>query len=188
MAYRRDEFILQPLQALALGGIAERPQKPACLDLAFDEIVRCAFLQGLFGHRLVVQASEHHERYTWCRGVGPPYRTQPLCIGQPKVQQYHVDDTLRKIHLSLAHALHMRQFDVVRILLAEHLSEQTSVPKIIFDQKNCVDQFHDHLLVVRAAKLPVLGREPLPSTPGSVAPRIADLAVKTTLASRPTAT
>ena len=35
---------------LALDGVAQRPQQPARLDLALDEIVLCALLQGLQGH------------------------------------------------------------------------------------------------------------------------------------------
>src|SRR6266403_1929769 len=46
--------------ALALDGIAQGSQKPPRVDLAFDEIVLRAFLQGLRGQRLVVQARQYH--------------------------------------------------------------------------------------------------------------------------------
>ena len=110
MAHRRDEFVLQSLQALAFRGIAQRPQKAALLDLAFDEIVLCALLERLLGHGFIVQAREHHEGNTGRRGVGPPYRPQPLCIRQPRVEQDDVDRMLRKMPLGRAHAIHVRQF------------------------------------------------------------------------------
>ena len=141
MAHRRDEFVLQSLQALALGGIAQRSQNPARLDLAFDEIVLSAFLQGLLGQRFVVQARQHHEGTDGRGGVGPPYRSQSLCIGQSQVEQDNVDRMLRKILLGRTHASHVRQFCVVRALIVEHFAEQTGVSGIIFDQENCFDRF-----------------------------------------------
>ena len=52
----------------------------------------------------------------------------------------------RKMLLGRAHAVHMRQFDVMRAVFVEHFAEQTGVSEIIFDQENCFDQFRTHSL------------------------------------------
>ena len=63
---------------LALDGIAQGPQQPVRLDLAFDEIVLRAFLHGLCGQRLVVQACEHDQGRRGARLRGPAVRLPVL--------------------------------------------------------------------------------------------------------------
>ena len=58
-------------QALVLDGVAQRSQQTARLDLSLNEVVLRAFLEGLGGKRLVVQAREHHQRHARCRRAGP---------------------------------------------------------------------------------------------------------------------
>ena len=131
---------------LALDGVAQRPQQPALLDLALDEIVLRAQLERLHGQRLVVQACEHDHGDAGRSGVSPPYRFQSLCIGQTQVEQDNVDGVLRKMRLGIAHALHVRQLSVERALLVQHLADKTCVPGVIFDQEECFDQFRAHPL------------------------------------------
>jgi hypothetical protein len=145
MAHRRDEFVFQAFQALAFGGIAERPQNPAHLDLAFDEIVLGTFLQGLLGHRFVVQGRQHHEGGTGRGSVGAAYRAQSLRIGQSRVEQNDVDRMARQINLGRTHAVYVRQFDIVRAVIFEHFAEHAHVSGIIFNQENCFEQFRGHL-------------------------------------------
>jgi hypothetical protein len=47
---------------------------------------------------------------------------------------------LREMLLGRAHALHVRQLGVA--LFVEHLAEQTSVGRIVFDQENRIERFH----------------------------------------------
>src|ERR1700674_3517985 len=93
---------------LALDGIAQGSQKPARLDLALDEIVLRAFLQGLCGHRFVVQARQHHQGDAGRGCVGPPYRSQSLCIGQPQVEQDNVYRIRDKMTHRLLHGFKVR--------------------------------------------------------------------------------
>jgi len=57
---------------------------------------------------------------------------------------------LHKILLGRTHAIHMRHFRIMRALIIEHLTEQTGVSGIIFDQKNCLAQICTHLLGIHA--------------------------------------
>ena len=67
--------------------------------------------------------------------MSPPYRSQSLHIGQPQVEQHDVNRTLREIFLGLVHARRVHQLDVVRAELIEHLTEQTDVSGVVFDEK-----------------------------------------------------
>ena len=95
-----------------------------------------ALLQGLCGQRLVVQSGQHHQGDAGRDGVGPPYRSQSVSIGQPQVEQDDVDRMLRQVLLGLSHALHVGQFGCCEPLLVEHLAQQTGVSRVVFDQKN----------------------------------------------------
>ena len=85
--------------------------------------------------------------------MGPPYRFHPLGVGQPQVQEDHVNGMLRKIILGLTHALHVHQLGVLRSLFVEHLTEQTSVSGVIFDQENCFDRYQTHIPSLRRLDL-----------------------------------
>jgi hypothetical protein len=117
-----------------------------------------AFLQGLRGQRLVVQACQHQQRHARRRGVAPAYRFQSLCIGQPQVEQDDVDGVLRKVLLGLSHALHVRQFDVARALLPEHPAQQPGVSGVIFDQEKSRDRFPVHQIDLCCGNVAFVGQ------------------------------
>ena len=50
-----------------------------------------------------------------------------------------------KMLLGRAHAIDVRHFGVVRAVIIEHFTEQTSVSGIILDQENLLHQFRAHL-------------------------------------------
>ena len=94
-----------------------------------------AFLQGLCGQRLVVQARQHHQGDAGRGGVGAPYRSSPCASGKPRSSRMMSTACSAKMLLGLAHAIHMGQFGVVRALLVEHLAEQTGVSWVVLDQE-----------------------------------------------------
>src|ERR1700682_4877168 len=143
----REELVLElqlmctdevgfPLHAVALNGMTKSPGKRAIFDLTFDQIVLRAFLHGFGGQGLVVQARQHDHRHVWGRRVGPTNRIEAMPIRQAHVQQDDVHSTFRKVNLGLSEAQEVRQFEAARLLLAEHLAEQTDISRIILDQKN----------------------------------------------------
>jgi hypothetical protein len=69
-----------------------------------------------------------------------------LCVGQRQVEHDYVNRTRRKMLFGLTHTLHVRQFDLMRAWLTEHLAQQTGVPEVIFDQKKSCDRFLAHPL------------------------------------------
>src|ERR1700678_3465726 len=78
VAHCRNEFVLQSLQALALGRKTQSSQKPARCDLAFDKIVLLTFWRGLLAVHLVLKARKPPERDTGRGRPSPPYRSQSL--------------------------------------------------------------------------------------------------------------
>src|ERR1700678_1355650 len=80
----------------------------------------------------------------WRGCTGAPYRYQSLCIGQAEVEQDNVNRAYGQICLGILHAVHMDQFDVVRVLLGEHFAEQTRVSRIILNQENYFYRFWAH--------------------------------------------
>src|SRR6202011_5562044 len=89
------------------------------------------------------------------------YRSQSLNIGQTQVEQDNVKRPLRKELLGVAHALHMREFGVVRALLAEHLAEQTGVSRAVFDQQKYFDGFLAHALCLCCGNLTFVSQKSL---------------------------
>ena len=63
---------------LALDGVAHGPHEAARLNLAFNQIVLRAFLQGLGGQRLVVQTRQDDQGNARRGCAGPPYRFESL--------------------------------------------------------------------------------------------------------------
>ena len=120
------------LEGFALDGVSHGAQQAVRVDPALDQIVLRALLQGLDGKRLVIQAGQDDKWDRGCRGVGAPHGFEALGIGQSQVEEDHVDLALGKMFLSIAHAHDVRQFGVVRVLLVEHLAEQSSVSGIVF--------------------------------------------------------
>ncbi len=105
--------------------------------MALDEVVLRAFLQRFQGHRVVVEARQHHQRDAGCRGVGPPYPLESLRIGQSQVEQDDVGPALREVPLGVTHGSHERQLDEVRrTLLGEHFAKQASIAAVVLDQEN----------------------------------------------------
>ena len=92
---------------LALDGIAQGPEQPARLDLAFDEIVLRAFLQGSSGQGFVIQPRQHHQGVVGRDRADPPKRSQPMRVGQSQVQQDNVNPTARQILFGVAQTLHV---------------------------------------------------------------------------------
>ena len=96
-----------------------------------------AFLQGLCGQRLVVQAGQHHQRDAGRRGVRPPHGLQSLCVGQAQVEQDDVNGMLGKMITARPSLMFhdVRQLGIVRALLVEHLAEQAGVSRVVLDQE-----------------------------------------------------
>ena len=82
---------------LALGGIANRSQQPQCLDLAFDQKVLGALLQGQIGQRFVVATGQDNQRDARCSGVHPPHSIQPLRVRESWVEQNKVNVVVRQV-------------------------------------------------------------------------------------------
>ena len=99
---------------LAVDGMPQRSQQSAGVDLALDETALRAFLQSLFGHGLVFQAREHHQRDAVRGCAEPAHRFKSLRIGQPQIEQNDLNRMLRQVRLGLGQALHVRQFGFVR--------------------------------------------------------------------------
>src|SRR5680860_278317 len=78
----------------------------------------------------------------WARHTAP----SPCASGNPRSSKNNVDRVLRKMLLGLTHARHVRQFDVARALLVEHLAQQTGVSGVIFDQEQQRDRLLAHPL------------------------------------------
>ena len=70
--------------------------------------------------------------------------SSPCASGNPRSSRMMSTACSARYFSAVAHALHVRQFGVVRALLVEHLAEQTGVSGVIFDQENCLDRFHVH--------------------------------------------
>ena len=119
-------------------------RRPRGVDLALDETALRAFLQSCFGHGLVFQAREHHQRDVRRGCVDPAYRFKSLRIGQPQIEQDNLDCMLCQMRLGRADARHVRQFGVVRALLVEHLAERAGVCEVVFDQQNRFDRCLAH--------------------------------------------
>ena len=122
----------------------QRSQQSGGVDLALDETALRAFLQSLFGHGLVFQAREHHQRDAGRGCADPAHRFKSLRIGQPQIEQNDLDRMLRQVRLGLGQALYVRQAGFVRPPLVEHLAERTGVCGVVFDQQNRPDRFLGH--------------------------------------------
>ena len=130
---------------VALDRVAERAHEPAWLDLPLDEVVLRAFLQRLRRQRLVVAAGQHDEWDARRRGVGPADGVQSFRVDQAEIEQDEVDRVLREMPLPIRHALDVGHVRVVRTTLVEHLAEQTSVSRVVFDQEQRGDGVRAHL-------------------------------------------
>jgi hypothetical protein len=60
---------------------------------------------------------------------------------------------LGKVLLGLTHGFRVLDFGVVQALRLEHLAKQTSVSRIVFNQKKVLDQFLPHLPYLFGANL-----------------------------------
>src|ERR1700683_2930337 len=76
--------------------------------------------------------------------MGPPCRAYSLCLRQPQVQDDNVNRVVQKMLLCLTDALHVRQFGVLRVLVVEHLAEQSRISEVIFAQEKHSDRFLAH--------------------------------------------
>src|SRR5450755_2958503 len=162
MAYGRYELVLQPLEPLSLGGIAQGPQQPAAFDLTLDEVVLSAFLQGLRGKSLVVHAGEHNQRNTWCRRPRAAYRSQPFDVRQPQVKENDVDRMLGEAFYRFGHRFRDNQFGQPSPVFPQHLAKQTGVTRIVFDDEKGFDQFRAHLPSSSRNNSTFVGKKPLP--------------------------
>jgi hypothetical protein len=127
------------LHALALDRVAQGPHQAACIELALDEIVLRALVEGLHGERVVLGTGEHHQRGPGCRRVRATDRIDPTLVGQAEVEHDQIDRVMGEVRFRITHALDMRQLDVVGRLFAEHLAHQASVSGTVFDQENAGD-------------------------------------------------
>ena len=131
---------------LAVDGMPQRSQQSGGVDLAFDETALRAFLQRLFGHGLVFQAREHHQRDAGRGCVDPAHRFKSLRIGQPQIEQNDLDRMLRQVASRPRSRTSRASIRFRANPLVEHLAERTGVCGVVFDQQNRSDRFPGHPL------------------------------------------
>src|ERR1700720_1209158 len=59
-----------------------------------------------------------------------------MSVRQSHVQQQNVYTAFPQMSHGFAHAREVRQFETARLLRAEHLAQQTSISRVILNQKN----------------------------------------------------
>jgi hypothetical protein len=130
---------------LALNGIAQGSHEFVRLDLAFDEIVLRALLDGLNCPRLIVQAGQQHNGGAGRDCARPSDRLQSFWIGQSQVQQDNVNRMPCKIRLGVRQTCHLGHCERVGALIVEQRADYASLFGVILDQKNCLVWGFSHL-------------------------------------------
>jgi len=127
----------QQLRPLALDRIADHTRQQFTFDSSFDQVILRAGAHGFQRHLLVIESRDDHDRLVAGVLLHVPERLKSLTVGQPQIQEHHIDAVLLQMAHGRVQPVSPFQLELGPVLLlAQHFEDEAGVAGIVFHQQH----------------------------------------------------